>query len=129
MVYSKPLPAFEIAHKSMSEISKAKHDYRLYISSLSSIQDLVDVGTLLVNKGVVHQTKTEVVGFNGSKGELSLTFRGNRENLQKFLRGITGSTLSSGKVLQVNPEKPTEMTLMLIDQPFTPKSTKASTQG
>lgn len=129
MVYSKPLAAFEVAHKSMGEISKAKHDYRLYISSLASIQDLVDVGTLLVNKGVVHQARTEVVGFNGSKGELSMTFRGNKENLQKFLRSITGSALGSGKVLQVNPEKPTEMTLMLIDQPVVPKATKASTQG
>lgn len=129
MVYSKPLAAFEVAHKSMGEISKAKHDYRLLIGSLSSIQDLVDVGNLLVNKGVVHQTKTEVIGYNGSSGELSMTFRGNLENLQKFLRGITGSVLGSGKVLQVNPEKPTEMTLMLIDQPVSPKPTKASTQG
>ncbi len=129
MVYSKPLPAFEVAHKSMSGISKAKHDYRLHISSLSSIQDLVEIGDLLVAKGVVHQAKTEVVGFNGSKGELSITFRGNRENLQKFLRGITGSNTSSGKVIQVNPEKPTEMTLMLIEQQVTPKSSKASTQG
>ncbi len=129
MVYSKPLPAFEIAHKAMSGISKAKHDYRLNISSLSSIQDLIEVGKLLVARGVVHQAKTEVVGFNGSKGELSITFRGNRESLQKFLKGLAGANLVNGKLIQVNPEKPTEMTLMLIEQPVIPKSPKAATQG
>ena len=116
MVYSKPLPAFEEARRAAREISMSRQDFHLKVASLSSIQDLLDVGVLLTNKGVVHQARTEVVGFDGSKGVLNISFRGGRQNLTSFLRGITGAALGNGKVLQVNPEKPTEMTLMVIEQ-------------
>tara|TARA_R110000868_G_scaffold80095_3_gene227777 strand:- start:7102 stop:8481 length:1380 start_codon:yes stop_codon:yes gene_type:complete len=127
MVYSKPLPAFEEARRAMREISMSKQDFHLKIASLTSIQDLLDVGILLTNKGVVHQARTEVVGFDGSKGVLNISFRGGRQNLTSFLRGITGAAVGNGKVLQVNPEKPTEMTLMVIEQNEQPaKNSKTS---
>ncbi|MBH46555.1 MAG: hypothetical protein CME71_00115 [Halobacteriovorax sp.] len=127
MVYSKPLPAFEEARRATREISMSRQDFHLKVASLTSIQDLLDVGTLLTNKGVVHQARTEVVGFDGSKGVLNISFRGGRQNLTSFLRGITGAPLGNGKVLQVNPEKPTEMTLMVIEQNEQPtKNSKTS---
>lgn len=130
MVYSKPLEAFDDARKSMSDVSQAKHNYRITVSSLSSIQDLLDVGSLLTTKGVIHQAKTEVVGFDGKSGELTITFRGGRQNLSTFLKGVTGSSVSPGKIIQVNPESPTDMTLLLIDQPSAPlKPNKTSNQG
>lgn len=129
MVYSKPLPALETAKRAMGEISLALQDYHLKVSSLGSIQDLMDVGALLSSKGVVHQARTEVVGFNGKTGTLSLSFRGGRQELSNFLKGLTGQNVSNGKVLQVNPEVPTEMVLMLVE-PSAPatKATKASGQ-
>tara|TARA_R110000868_G_scaffold143075_13_gene360806 strand:- start:13935 stop:15314 length:1380 start_codon:yes stop_codon:yes gene_type:complete len=127
MVYSKPLPAFEEARKAMREISMSKHDFHLNVGALASIQDLLDVGTLLTTKGVVHQARTEVVGYNGNKGVLNISFRGGKQNLTTFLKGITGATLNSGKVLQVNPEKPTEMTLMIVEPAEQPvKNSKTS---
>lgn len=129
MVYSKPLPSLEMAKKAMGEISQAKHDYHLKVSSLGSIQDLIDVGALLASRGVIHQARTEVVGFNGKSGTLSLSFRGGRQELSNFLKGLTGQSVSNGKVLQVNPEVPTEMVLMLVE-PSAPatKANKASGQ-
>ncbi|MFX3675476.1 MAG: hypothetical protein ACN6I6_00415 [bacterium] len=127
MVYSKPLPAFEEARRAMREISMSRQDFHLKVASLTSIQDLLDVGVLLTNKGVVHQARTEVVGFDGSKGVLNISFRGGRQNLTSFLKGITGAAVGNGKVLQVNPEKPTEMTLMVIEQNEQPtKNSKTS---
>ena len=130
MVYSKALPSFDNAKRSMGEISTAKHDYQVQISSLNSIQDLIDVGNLLGSKGVIHQTRTEVLSFDGKSGVLSLSFRGGRAELAKFLKSLTGQNLSSGKVLQVNPEVPTQMTLMIVE-PSAPASKvqKNNSQG
>lgn len=127
MVYSKPLPSLEKAKKAMGEVSQAKHDYHLKISSLASIQDLMDVGSLLSSKGVIHQARAEVVGFDGKNGTLSLSFRGGRTELSNFLKSLAGQNVSAGKVLQVNPEVPTEMVLMLVE-PSAPatKTTKKS---
>lgn len=122
MVYSKPLPYFENSKRAMGDISIAQQDFRVNISSLNSIQELMEVGTFLNSKGVIHQVQSQIVGFDGKKGTLSLTFRGGREKLSEFLKSLTGQNVSSGKILQVNPERPTDIVLMLSPKGAAKKS-------
>lgn len=129
LVYGKPLEFFESAKKSLGDVSRQKSDYSLSVGALSSVQDLFDVSNLLVSKGVVFQAKTDVTGFDGKTGQLSLTFRGNRQELGKFLMGLAGQSVGEGKVLQVNPKAPTEMMIIMVEPPPTSKTNKTSGQG
>ncbi len=127
MVYSKPLPELENAKRALSNTSLAQQDYHINVSSLTSIQDLMEVGNLLNAKGVIHQAQAAIINFNGKAGSLALSFRGGKEALTKFLRELTGQSVGGAGVLQVNPENPTDMLLMVVDPASA--NTKRPNQG
>ena len=100
-VYRIPLGRFEkISGMNLSSISTNKIE--ITVGNVGNMLDLLALSEYISNRGVVHEIIPEISRYNVTTAVITLNFRGKREEILSFLKGLDGNVFTAGKALDVN---------------------------
>jgi len=100
-LYRVPLSRFEKTKKKLSRIMKKKGSYQLEVENVTSIQEVMELMTLLKQKGIVQRLQPKIKLFDQTRALIHLDYYSDYEVLKKVILTLQNGHLLNGRSIYV----------------------------